>query len=170
MQNVKQKIPSNHGFTLIELAITLVVMGIIATIIFVKWPSFTTISLNAQAESLANDIRYAQNLAMTKSECYWLVKDSDHSYQIKNSSGPIILPSGRSRASFDKEVSFLGNFANLPNNLVAFGKKGIPYVDSGLERKLEEIATITLTGNGSIVSIQIHPETGWVTIYEMYKT
>ena len=154
---------NHNGFTLIELAMTITIIGIVAAAISVAWPNFS-ISTTAQTELLANDIRYTQNLAMAKAERHRLVKISANSYQITNSAGAaIILPSGSSVVIFNSGVSF-GAINNLPNNLIAFDNKGIPYVDTGSPgTALGMAATIALVGNGITKIVSIYPSTGWVT-------
>jgi prepilin-type N-terminal cleavage/methylation domain-containing protein len=156
--------PRCYGFTLVELVIVLMVLGIIASVVSINWPS-STIALNTQVESLANDIRYAQNLAITKGERYLLVKTSPNSYQITNNKGiAVTMPSGNSTVTLGNRISF-GKFINLPQDLIAFDGKGIPYVDAAIPGKvLKEIATISLIADGNTATVTIYPETGSVTI------
>lgn len=153
-----------RGFTLIELAITLGIISIVAAVLFVTWPSFT-VNLDAQATLLADDIRYAQNLSVSRSERYRLVKTSADSYQITNSSGvAVVLPSGGSTTTLGGGISF-GAIANLPNDLIVFDSKGVPYTDtSNPGTTLSATATIVLTAGGNIKTISIAPETGWVNV------
>jgi len=53
----------NHGFTMIELMVTLVVLGIL---LGVGIPSFNTIMLNSRTSGLANDLTSAINLARSE--------------------------------------------------------------------------------------------------------
>lgn len=155
----------NHrGFTLIELAITLGIIGIVAAVLFVTWPSFK-VNLDAEATLLADDIRYAQNLSVSRSERYRIVKTSANSYQITNSSGvAVVLPSGSSTTTLGSGISF-GTITNLPNNLIVFDSKGVPYTDtSSPGTALGATATINLTGSGNTKTISIAPETGWVNV------
>jgi len=150
------------GFTVIELVIVLVVAGVIATVISVRWPGFS-INLNAQAELLADDIRYTQNLAMTKAQRHRLVKTSANSYQIADSTGAVVvMPSGASSVTFGSGISF-GSITNLPNNLIGFNSQGAPYVDTGTPgTALSTVATIALTSSSGTSIVSIYPETGWV--------
>src|SRR5687768_7643595 len=58
--------PTMRGFSLTELIIVLVVMGILATVAIPRLAP-TDINLPAQAGQLAGDIRYVQSLAMSRS-------------------------------------------------------------------------------------------------------
>jgi hypothetical protein len=53
---------------------------------------------------------------------------------------------------------------NLPNNLVAFDGRGIPYIDNVATNVLVAgTATITLSKGGANQSVTITPQTGRVT-------
>ena len=152
------------GFTIVELAIVLVLIGIIAAMVVVLWPG-KKLLFNAQAELLASDIRYTQSLSMSKSERYKLIKTSVNSYQIQDSAGtPIVLPSGNTTVVFAANITF-GTFVNLPNDLIAFNSKGVPYVDiASPGTPLIAIATVPLVYKGFTHNISISPETGRVTL------
>jgi MSHA pilin protein MshC len=55
-----------NGFTLIELVMVLVLIGIIAVFVAPRMGSMTTMNAAAFPDKLRADIRYAQNLAMTR--------------------------------------------------------------------------------------------------------
>lgn len=58
------------GFTLIELVMVIVLIGIIAVFAAPRLGDITTTNAGAFADKLRADIRYAQNLAMTRNERY----------------------------------------------------------------------------------------------------
>jgi type II secretory pathway pseudopilin PulG len=157
MQNLR-------GFTLIDLTITILIIGIIATLLSLNWPSFT-VNLTAQAELLADDLRYTQSLSMARGERFRLVKLSSNTYQITNSTGTVVaMPYGKTTATFGRGISF-GAITNLPNNLIAFNSKGIPYIDTASPGTLlSATATITLTGGGLNQIVAIYPNTGRVVL------
>lgn len=154
----------NHGFTLLELIIVLIIISTLAVFVMLPFPA-STINLAAQTEQVANDIRYTQSLSMTKGERYRFVKTSSTTYQIVNSSGsPILLARGSNTATLSTGITF-GTLTNLPNNLIAFDSKGIPYVDTGSPgTALSSNASIPLTTGSETKTIIITPETGRVTI------
>jgi MSHA pilin protein MshC len=57
---------SQRGFTLIELVMVIVLIGIFAMIIAPRLPDVTLTNAGAFADKLRADIRYAQDLAMTR--------------------------------------------------------------------------------------------------------
>jgi len=61
----------NHkGFTLIELVMILVLIGILAAVAAPKFVDVSSTNAAAFADKLRADIRYAQNLAMTRNQKY----------------------------------------------------------------------------------------------------
>lgn len=59
---------NSKGFTLIELIMVIVLIGIIAVVVSPKLGDVTDTKAAALADKLRADIRYAQNLAMTTSQ------------------------------------------------------------------------------------------------------
>lgn len=55
-----------NGFTLIELVIVIVLVGIMAVFVAPRLGNITTTNAGAFKDKLRTDIRYAQNLAMTR--------------------------------------------------------------------------------------------------------
>lgn len=62
--------PKARGFTLIELVMVLVLIGILAVFAAPRLGNITSIKSGAFTEKLRADIRYAQNLAMTQNQRY----------------------------------------------------------------------------------------------------
>lgn len=151
------------GFTLIELIIVIIILGVLSVGIYINW-SGVPVNVSAQANQIANDIRYTQALSMSKGERYRIVFSSA-SYQITNSSGtPITLPLGGTTETLTNGASF-GAFTNLPNNLIVFNGEGTPYVTTALPgTPLASTATIPVVGGGSTKVISITPQTGRVTV------
>ena len=150
------------GFTLVELVILMLVAVILLASITVLWPS-SKINLEAQSYLLGNDIRYAQNLSMSRGERFRFVKLTSNSYRITDSTGTaVVLPFGGSTITFDTGISF-GVITNLPNNLIVFDSKGVPYTDTASPgTRLADVAVINLVTMEHVKTISISPETGRV--------
>ena len=58
----RETIKTNHGFTLIELVIVMIIMAIVAAFIAIRMPD---VDLGNQSSQIINDIRYAQSLAVS---------------------------------------------------------------------------------------------------------
>ena len=61
---------NQHGFTLIELIIIIVLLAIMAAVAIPRMGDVTAMKAAATAEKLKSDIRYAQELAMTQNRSY----------------------------------------------------------------------------------------------------
>jgi prepilin-type N-terminal cleavage/methylation domain-containing protein len=74
---------NNHGFTIVEIVVVLVLISIIAAAVFTR--SITTDQINfvSQAEKIRNHIRYAQSLAMKRGEI-WGIKCDGNYYWLFN--------------------------------------------------------------------------------------
>jgi len=157
---MKMEVYKNSGFSIIELVLIIVIIGLLSISVFIKWPGLV-INLGAQAEQLANDIRYTQSLSMTNGQRYRLVIASSNTYQILNNSGTAIkLAMGNSTMTLNSGITF-GTLTNLPNNLIAFDGNGIPYTDTGNPgTQLSATATIPLVGSGNTKNVSISPQTG----------
>jgi prepilin-type N-terminal cleavage/methylation domain-containing protein len=65
MRPLNKRSPSCQGFTLIELALVLVIIGILSTFGMPKLLDSTSITLSAQADRMASDLRRVQWMATT---------------------------------------------------------------------------------------------------------
>ena len=155
-----------NGFSLIELVIVILITSILGVFTMPLWTD-SSINVGAQADQLAADILYTQSLALTSGQRYYLIRTSGTAYQIRNSAGtPIPYPgTTKTTITLNTGISF-GTLVNLPNNLVAFDGKGIPYTTSTTPgTALASIAQIPLTATGSTTkTVRISPRTGMVQI------
>lgn len=152
-----------QGFSLIELAIIITVLGILALWISIDWP-VSTINLSAQADQLMSDLRYTQSLSMSKGERYQWVMTASNAYQMVDSNGlPLLLANGQTKITLTSGITF-GTLINLPQQLLAFDGHGIPYITSGRPgTALANTALIPLVAAGQMATVTITPQTGRVT-------
>ena len=90
----KRMQPNQRGFTLLELTVVLVLMAIIGA--YVAGRSITTdqIYLAGQVDTIRNHIRYAQSMAMKRTDTVWGIHNNAGQYWFfqTNTGNPIILP------------------------------------------------------------------------------
>lgn len=150
------------GFTIVELIVVLLLVAIVAIIAVPRWASSP--KLEGQLQQLQSDLRYAQNLAMTHGERFRVNFTLPSTYNISDKAGAAVTnPStGMSSTALTNGVIISG-LTNLPNNLIAFDGKGIPYTDATASTALTVNAVITLKVDDITRSIIIAPETGSMT-------
>ncbi len=76
--------PKNHGFTLMELVMIILLIGIISVAAVAKWP--TGMADGAALRELKRGIRYAQHIAMTRysnDASAWGIFISSNSYTVR---------------------------------------------------------------------------------------
>ncbi len=154
-----------QGFTLIEVIMVIVILGILAVMPLINMPS-GSLTADGQAQQLASDLRYTQSLAMTKAQRYRLVITSGtRSYQILNTAGTAVrFASGNTTVTLSSGISF-GTLTNLPNNLIAFDGEGVPYSTTGSPgTPLSANAAIPLQSSGSTKTVIVVPLTGQVDV------
>lgn len=158
------------GFTIIEILVVVVIIVIVGVIVISRWPK-NVITLNAQAELLANDIRLAQSLAMTQGQRYRIVFNmGGQSYQILDSTGAAVnIRSGMTTITLGQggvglnDITFQST--NLPNSLINFDTNGVPYTDTATPgAQLNTTGSITLQTTDGTKTINIIPQTGMVYI------
>lgn len=158
------RIFKQQGFTLIELVCVIALLGFLSVSAFIAWPG-TSINLGAEAQQVANDLRYTQSLSMTKDQRYRFVITSTTTYQITDGSGTAMLNArGSTTTTLNTGLSF-GTLTNLPNSLVAFNGNGIPYTTTGSPgTALASTASIPITGGSITKTISISPLTGSILV------
>ena len=152
---------NKSGFTLIELIIVIVIISILSIGTIKYWPG--SVSLNAEAYQLANEINYTQSLAFSKGKRYRLNLTSI-SYSITDINGNVVPDPVKNTNSTSFSSGITATWSNLPNALIAFDSNGNPYTNNTATTLLATTAVITLTQNGANKNISISPQTGRVIV------
>ncbi|MGB8227084.1 MAG: GspH/FimT family pseudopilin [Sedimentisphaerales bacterium] len=152
------------AFTLVEMIIVLVVIGIMAAVAVPLYTSAAGVQLKTAADMVACDLEYAKSMAMSTGKKYFVVFDaSTESYRIFKDSvagQPIPHPV---HIGVNYIVSFAGdsrlNKVNIVNttfgsNTVRFDYLGSP--DNG--------GSVRLSAGGNILTVKVEPVTGYVSI------
>jgi MSHA pilin protein MshC len=153
------------GFTLVELVIVLILLGILAISIIPRSPTKGSLTITGQAHQLASDIRYVQSLSMTRGQRFCVnLTSTGYSMTTSNCSTSVGVehPAGMTFPIVLDGVTL--SWTNLPNNLVTFKGKGEPYTDAAATTALAANAVITLNGDGGPLYVCISPATGRVFV------
>src|SRR4030065_668057 len=92
------RVSREYGFTLIEMVVVLILIGILAVTFVERSSSKGALTFAAQAQQLASDIRYVQTLSMTRGERYCLnLTSTGYSMTMTNCSTSVGVehPAGR---------------------------------------------------------------------------
>ncbi len=149
------------GFSVIELVIVLVLIGVLAVFVVPRMLATQAITLPAVAAQMSANIRYAQSLSMSRGQRYRMNITASN-YQITDMSGvPIVQPVTASTAAISVSPVVLSGFnPPLTNNYVAFDSRGVPYISAATA--LAASVVITLTSGTETATVTIAAETGGV--------
>lgn len=152
--------PPVAGFTLIELVLVIIIVGILAVSSFSRLPG-TTLTLGAQTDQMAADARLVQSLELTHGASYCLnVTASGYQITTTQCTTAVANPAnGATTTSFGAGITAT---TNLPNGYLAFMGAGVPYVSQ--TQPLTAPAVITLSAGGQSRTVSIAPETGHVSV------
>lgn len=159
LYRMEKQMKKQNGLSLIELLLVMVLISLIAAIAVPRF--VTTPNLDAQTQQLLSDLRYTQQLAMTHGQRFRVNFTLPNSYGITDLSGTAVPnPSTNTNTITLPAGITISGLTNLPNNLIAFDERGIPYDNEGATAALTVNATITLQRNGVSRSIVINQQTG----------
>ena len=166
--------PNDHGFTLIEIVIVMVLISIVAATVFTR--SITTDELNliSRAEKIQSHIRYAQSMAM-KGNDVWGIYCTGTQYWLFNGYLPLNVLTAVKLPGEKSDIIDLGGSGVIIHAFpLFFDNFGRPYllydpdpdravaVDMGANRLTIRVES---TENTSIVrKLSITPETGLIVV------
>ncbi len=151
-----------RGFTLVELMVVIVVLGILYFTLML-YPG-TLLNITPVAQQFAQDVRYTQNLAMTRGQVFYLSIDSATTYSIHDSTGVAQTHpyTHTTTLKLGNKLTFT-SVTNLPNNVISFNVYGYPYTDVAATTPLLLAARICFQLGSESKCIVVNPGTGYVT-------
>ena len=156
----------NSGFTLIEALIVIIVLGILAFAVRLKW-SESTAYLDQQALIFASDLRYTQNLSMSKNERYRLEILSANSYRILDNNGnPQTIPPNRGDpvtkvVTLEHNITFK-QVTGITDTII-FDGIGVPYKTAPIEKLAVDVVITLENQDGATRDVSISKITGKVS-------
>jgi len=164
----------NKGFTLIELAVVILVLGLFVSFALPKFEDISDVNLKSTARNLSTTARYLYSEAAFKKNIYKLVFDSDNNeYWVE------VLEGNEYEVSTDpflRKKKITGNvFLKDIITERTLGKKQSDNPDNNeyilfLPTGYVEPAVIHIeSSNGDVYTLATNPYTGTMKIYDEYK-
>ncbi|MCM8784371.1 MAG: prepilin-type N-terminal cleavage/methylation domain-containing protein [Candidatus Omnitrophica bacterium] len=162
----------NSGFTLMEIVLVIVLVGILGITFAVKYSGFEETKLSSAASKLAADIAYAQQLAITTQLYHGISFDSNaeeyYLFRIETNNTQTTIKNPSTGEDFVVEYDF-GELQGINLQTVNIGGgteiifdwQGIPYDNS--KTALTSDATITLEYRGRTKTLTVIAGTGKVS-------
>lgn len=150
------------GFTLIELVVILVIAGVLAVVVLLRFDTGQT-SVGYQADRLARDIRHTQMLAVAWGRSLRMTTAAT-SYQVvcvSAGSTPCNVSPVRDPASGEPFTVTMQNGVTLSLASLDFDFLGRPVVAGSLTTS---DVMYTLTGGGKTSTVTVRPLTGFVVV------
>ncbi len=151
-----------RGFSLTELIVVMLVVGIVGIYISIAW-SGGSMNLSSQATSLASDLRYAQNLAMTKSQRFSLIIIGNNTYQMRNAANVPINKPGTNGATVTLAAGVVFGTPTGITKQIIFDSDGIPHNDSVANPTITTQVKIPLVAGTQVLNVTVDPITGRIT-------
>lgn len=144
-----------RGFTLLELTIVIVLMGILSGVAVINMPPIAFYKTQSFAGVFLNDLNLTKSLSMSENQKYRIVIGAS-SYQIQNENGvPIMHPeTGAAAIVYPKGITV------TPTMTLMFDSLGQPYDGGGVP--LSTLLTFTVTAQGINYTVTVTPQTGFV--------
>lgn len=153
------------AYSLIEIVVVMVLIGTIAALALPRMDA-DTFKAASEADRFANEIRYAQALAMTQGARHVIQITAPRTYQLLTAAGVEVRNPGRGTASstqsLDTGVSF-GTLLNITSSIIGFDGRGVPYTNSPLAAVSLQMQ-VPVTAGSFTKTVTIDPETGRVNV------
>lgn len=152
-----------RGFTLVELIMIIVILGILSAVVYVRWP--VGMEEAAAAKEFKRAVRYAQHKAMTRqfttAAAAWGITVSGNRYTIQRQNGKCLPPDESEINDSDKcaEEEYrnraLNNSGSIP---LTTGSVWF----NGLGEPLGGTASFTIGAAPNTQTVTVSPKTGYV--------
>ena len=154
---------NNRGFTLVEITVVVILIGIIAAAVFARSISTDQIRVVGEVDKIRNHIRYAQSMAMKRNEVWVISCDATQYWLSDITLNPVELPGATSN-----RISLADLGVSMNAFAVYFDPLGIPYhsytdEDTNTPVTLGNPRNIAISVGSDSRTLTVTPETGWVT-------
>jgi len=167
----RRRAMSSRGFTLIEILIVVIILGIAAAMAIPLASSAGGFQLTAAADMVAADMEYARSISISRGRNYSVVFDTaDDSYKLVVDSNGTTIPHTVNKGD-DYVVDFADeglekvhiNSTGFDSDTVSFDYLGSPYEGGGSPLNS---GSVTLQAGSTTKTVNVEPVTGFISICE----
>ncbi|MBN1793376.1 MAG: GspH/FimT family protein [Candidatus Omnitrophica bacterium] len=155
---------------MLEMIMIIVVIAILAVLAIPRFDTYYDLKLNGAARKLISDIRYVQQISISKHTGYGLEFDTGgNSYRVFLVSSDATIPDPTTRTNMIIDYDTSAEFAGIDLNAVNFGGTAeLRFSSLGEPRDANNTAlaasgTVTLVYQGRTKTVTVTPETGRAT-------
>jgi type II secretion system protein H len=166
------------GFTLIEILVVVVILGIISAIIVPQINSRDDLKASSAARALTADLIYAQNLAITRQQMIYVKFDAAaETYKVVDSVSPenvlthpvllspFLVSLGANATTPQLRTVMIGTASFDGQPIIGFDEMGVPYsVTPAGAASAMTAGSVGLTCGSMTMTVTIEPYTGSITI------
>ena len=161
---------TRNGFTLIETIMVIVIIGIMAALSVPRFNAFYGIKLAGVAKKVVSDIRYVQQLAISRHESYNIIFSPGpvNTYLVRRVADSSLAADPFSLGDFSINFNSDPHYGGITITSTNFGGtlqfdwQGIPRTAAGAA--LANDGSINLSYQGNSKTIIVTQNTGWVRI------
>ena len=156
---------NNRGFTLVEITVVVILIGIIAAAVFARSISTDRINIVGEVDKIRNHIRYAQSMALKRNEV-WVISCNATQYWLSDdiiTLNPVALPGATS-----DRISLADLGVSMNAFALYFDRLGIPYHSYTDEDNNTPVTpgnprNIAISAGSESRTLTVTPQTGLVT-------
>lgn len=160
-----------RGYTLIEILIVVVLMGIAGALVIPSFGSTHILRVQASARAIVADITAAQSDAVARQERRAIVFDgTTNSYSIFRVRGETLTADDLIKRTVLRETAERGLVGRLAEsnfngtNVLVFDELGGPLQGLASSQPLTVMGTVRVSGYGSVLEVRVEPYTGRVSV------
>ncbi len=149
---------NERGFTILEVIAVLILIGAVSVVLISRTMNIQQIDLGTRTAKVQTHIRYAQTMAMKRSDTIWGIKCGGTDYWLFKTNDP---DTGSNQVQFLGESSVKVPMPSMGAFTLYFDKYGIPYTAYTDESTNIPVATPYLIQIDT-ETFNITPETGFI--------